>query len=652
MEPDKMSFEFSEADCRNLEISCRREWLLTNGIGGFAMSSISGINTRRYHGLLVAAVQPPVSRMVLLAAIDASISTDGTPVGISSNQYPGTVYPEGYLNLTGTTVGNFVKSTYLVQDSKIERIVQMHDQVNAVTIRYINTGKTTFQLKLNPLVCHKFYHSNFTEFAGYPQSVQFTDDSTVVTQDEVSLYLHHKNGVREAINGWYFRFEHQREIERGLDPRDDLYCPCELTYTLLPGEEAVLVASTEAETAPLPAPAKEEKKFRDFESQLRAGAEKFVVEGGGRTTIIAGYPWFTDWGRDTMISLPGLLLHTNRTKAARKILLDYATQMSQGLIPNRFVEQGEEPAYNTVDATLWYVNSIYLTLEKEWNQEFAEQIFPVLKSIYEWHIKGTFFGIKVDEDGLLTQGEGNLQLTWMDAKIGDWVVTPRHGKPVEINGLWINALRIMEWMATKLSLSAVDFKKSAKLAEQSFSKKFWHPGLKFYLDTVDPDDASLRPNQLIAMSLPFAPAKGDHAKQALAAVERDLLTPFGIRSLSWRDSAYQGRYEGPLPNMDACYHQGTVWPWLFGPYISALVKVKGSSGPEADVKARKEARELLKLAFTGANNMLRDYGIGGVAEVYDGDAPQRPNGCPFQAWSVAEILRAWVEDCTLPKSAK
>lgn len=644
--------DFSQAECTNLEISSRREWLLTNGIGGFAMSSLSGINTRRYHGLLVAATVPPVTRMVLLAGIDASITTDGTPVGISSNQYPGTVFPQGYLNLKETHVGDYVRSSFEVQGSKIDRIVQIHEGVNAVTVRYVNTGKTTFQLKLNPLVCHKPYHENFLEQEGYPENLHFGDEVTTVSHRGISLIIKHPQGVREAVNGWYFRFEHEREVERGLDPRDDLFCPCELVYTLSPGEEAVIMAGTDGSVNALPSPQKAVKKFRDFESQLRSATEKFIVEGEGRSTIIAGYPWFTDWGRDTMIALPGLLLHTNRASVARRILSDFSTQMSQGLIPNRFVEQGEEPAYNTVDATLWYVNAIYLTLQKEWHQLFAVEMFEVLKSIYEWHVKGTYFGIKVADDGLLTQGEGNVQLTWMDAKINDWVVTPRHGKPVEINGLWINALHIMEWLADKLGASSVDFKKSAKLATKSFDKRFWHPGQKYYLDTVDPDDASLRPNQLIAMSLPFAPAKGDHAKAALAAVERDLLTPFGLRTLSWQEPGYQGRYQGPLPNMDAAYHQGTVWPWLFGPYITALVKIKGASGPEANIKARKEAREILKNAFVGANNMLRDYGVGGVAEVYDGDAPQRPNGCPFQAWSVAEILRAWVEDCALPRPIK
>lgn len=644
-----MALRFSEEECRNLSFSSKREFLLTNGIGGFSSSSISGINTRRYHGLLVAATQPPETRMVLLAAIDATVSVDGSPVGISCNQYPGAIFPQGYLNLTGVEIGKTVRSNYEVDGATLSRTVAMHPGLNAVTIRYKNTGTTEFQLKLNPLVCHKFYHANFYERADYPQNLQYEDQMTVVEHDGVRLCLSHPGSMREPVHGWYYRFEHQREIERGLDPRDDLFCPCELTYQLSPGEEAVIVASDSGLKEPDKAAEPTAKKFENFEAQLREAAEKFIVSGGGRTTIIAGYPWFTDWGRDTMISLPGLLLHTGRIKEAREILTGYAGQMNQGIIPNRFVEQGEKPDYNTVDASLWFAHAIYRTLEFEWNLEFAESMFTALQDLFEWHVRGTYFGIKVTDDGLLTQGEGNVQLTWMDAKIDDWVVTPRHGKPVEINGLWINALRIMEWLAKKLDRPAEEFAQMAAKAEKNFEKKFWHPVRKHYLDTADPDDASLRPNQLIAMSLPFGPAKGEHALTALNTVGAELLTPFGLRSLGWQEPGYQGRYEGPLTNMDACYHQGTVWPWLFGPYISALVKLKGGKDSKQQEKARKEARDIIRYAFTGANNMLRDFGLGGVCEVYDGDSPQRPNGCPWQAWSVAEILRAWVEDCTAPK---
>jgi predicted glycogen debranching enzyme len=347
---------------------------------------------------------------------------------------------------------------------------------------------------------------------------------------------------------------------------------------------------------------------------------------------MAGYPWFTDWGRDTMISIPGLCLHTGRVSEARKIILDYAAQMKQGLIPNRFVEDGEEPEYNTVDGTLWFANAIYQTLRAEWDEPFARKALKALEQMFQWHVKGTLYGIGVDpQDGLLRQGVPGVQLTWMDAKVGDWVVTPRHGKPVEINGLWINALRVLEWLSQKLEKDPSKYKQAAELAESNFESKFWRDILGHYLDTADPDDASLRPNQLIPMSLPFGPAKGENAKKALAKIGRELLTPVGLRSLGPTEPGYRGRYRGPLPELDAAYHQGTVWPWLLGPYVTALVKLTGNKA---------EAKLILK----NARDMLVEDGLGGISEVYDGDEPRGAGGCPWQAWSVGEILRAWVED--------
>ena len=334
-----------------------------------------------------------------------------------------------------------------------------------------------------------------------------------------------------------------------------------------------------------------------------------------------------------MISLPGALLKTGNAAQARSILNDFAGQMFQGLIPNRFVEQGDHPDYNTVDATLWFANAIYRTLEAEWVPKFGAAMMSVLEDVFEWHVKGTLFGIRVDPaDGLLTQGQDGVQLTWMDAKVGDWVVTPRHGKPVEINGLWINALRVMEWLAGQLKKDSTPFKAAADKAQAAFEDKFWQEQRGHYLDTADPDDASLRPNQVIALALPFVEVNPDHAKRALQAVARELLTPVGLRTLGPSEPGYRGRYVGPIQEMDAAYHQGTAWPWLLGPYVSALVRVTGD---------KKEAKRILK----NAKSMLMESGLGGIAEVYDGDAPQNANGCPWQAWSAAELLRVWVDDC-------
>ncbi len=627
-----MKFTLDEQQCRNLDFSTRREWLLPNGIGGYAMGTASGINTRRYHGLLVAAVEPPAKRMVLLAAVDAFVQGEGNPIGVSANQYPGAIYPEGYHYLRSFSVDHEAVWNFRPTGMDIEKRLYMHPGENACTIRYRNLGENAVLLSLRPLVSHKPYHENFLESAGYPEAMTFPKDQSIVTQGGVNLRLFHPKAQRVPIQGWYYRFEHARETERGLSSRDDLFCPCELRYELLPGEEAVLVASIEAVKAKAPPVDEAGENHTKLADSLREAADKFFVRTSARSSIIAGYPWFTDWGRDTMISIPGLCLHTGRVEEAKQILRDYAGQAKDGLIPNRFVEDNSTPDYNTVDATLWFVNAIHKTLEVEWDENFAREMFPILQNIFDKHMTGTHFGIHVDpEDGLLTQGEPGVQLTWMDAKIGDWVVTPRHGKPVEINGLWINACRILELMAERIGLDDAPFRNAAEHAEANFESKFWHEVRGHYLDTVDPADASLRPNQLIAMSLPFAPAKGEKARRALDAVTRELLTPVGVRTLAPNEPEYRGRFQGPLPDLDAAYHQGTVWPWLLGPYVSALVKLTGD---------RKEAKRVLR----EAREMLHQYGLGGVAECYDGDEPQGPGGCPYQAWSTAEILRAWVED--------
>lgn len=626
-----MSYTLSERDCQRLEISSRREWLLTNGLGGFASGTVSGINTRRYHGLLVAATEPPAGRQVLLASVDAFVQTNGERIGISSNQYPGAIHPQGFLRLRSFSAGDQVEWGYVVGGLQVSRGLSIHRGRNAVTLRYENTGAEGFRLILRPLVSHKFYHVNFHETQGYPEIIRFERDRTFIEHGRIPLHLTHPGAVLEPVQGWYYRFEHARESERGLDARDDLFCPCELQYHLQSGESICLSASTEADVPPGVC-AEGEDSETGLADRLRTSARHFLVQSEDRCTIIAGYPWFTDWGRDTMISLPGICLHTGNVAAAKRILHDYALRTFQGLIPNRFPDEGESADYNTVDATLWFANAIYKTLQTEWDADFAESMLHSLREIYTWHKIGTHYGIRMDPgDGLLTQGAKGVQLTWMDAKVGDWVVTPRHGKPVEINALWINMLRILEWLCRQCGEDDTEFREAAVRAESAFEAKFFHEGRGHYVDTVDPLDVSLRPNQLIAMALPFGPASGEKAKRALAKVREELYTPKGIRTLGPHEPGYRGRYEGPLPQMDASYHQGTAWPWLLGSYATALVKIDGD---------RSGAKEVLEVA----TQMLEEYGIGGIAEVYDGDAPQRANGCPWQAWSTAEILRAWIED--------
>ena len=625
-------YRLNESQCQNLEVSKRREWLLTNGIGGFAMGSASGINTRRYHGLLVAATHPPTGRMVLLAGIDDYATSGSNRLPLSTNEYPGATYPDGYAYLRSFQFESDAQWLYRSGSMGIRKSVAMTPGENTVTLTYLNVGTGAVELSIKPLVCHRDFHGNFSESAIYPQGLEFAEDQTCIEGEGIKLHLLHKGARRMPIHGWYYRFEHFRETERGLDPRDDLYCPCELKYSLAAGESVSFVASTDPSAVPLVLPESQDAESPTDLDTLRGAVAPFVISTEQRVSIIAGYPWFTDWGRDTMISLPGVCLSTGRFDVARRILRDYASQVFQGLIPNRFVEKGERADYNTVDATLWFGNAIYKTLVAEWNEEFAKEMMTVLDDIFEWHRNGTLFGIKVDgSNGLLTQGEPGLQLTWMDAKIGDWVVTPRHGKPVEINGLWINLLRICEWLALKLGHESKKYAEIATLAESNFESKFWHPIRGHYLDTCDPDDATLRPNQLIAMALPFTPVSPENARKALKVIQQELVTPVGIRTLGPKEPGYRGKFRGPMTELDASYHQGTVWPWLIGPYISALVKFTGDTAG-----ARRVLRE--------TREMLQEYGLNGIAECYDGDEPHEPGGCPWQAWSAAEILRCWSED--------
>lgn len=606
------------------------------------MGSVAGVNTRRYHGLLVAATTPPTGRMLLLAAIDAFIEFDGSQFAISSNQYPGAVYPDGSHYLKEFSVGGFATWTYRPSGLTITKTLTMNQGENAVTVEYRNDSTVECGLVLRPLICHRDHHGEFAESPQYPEKIVLEDDRSIYESSGTLLVLNHPHAERTPVNSWYYRFEHQREYERGLNPRDDLYCPCELRFRLAPGQSATLVAADFVGALPAKAIVSEKSptEFR-LSVMLKDAAKNFLVETKERTSIIAGYPWFTDWGRDTMIALPGLLLKTGKVIQAREILYAYASQLHQGLIPNRFVERGETPDYNTVDATLWFANAIYKTLSEEWNEKFAIQMLVALEDVYDWHYRGTLFGIRVDqEDGLLTQGEEGVQLTWMDAKIGDWVVTPRRGKPVEINALWINLLHVLAWLHEQIGTSDTGkvgqrdrdwYLKEADLATSSFELKFWHDSLGYYLDTVEPDDTALRPNQVVAMALPFSPVNAEHGVQALEVVTRELLTPVGLRTLGREEAGYKGRFRGSLPELDAAYHQGTVWPWLMGSYITAFVKFSGD---------KKQAKKILR----NVKEMLLEYGIGGIAEVYDGDLPQSPGGCPWQAWSVAEILRAWVED--------
>lgn len=616
-----MRYAFDAQQCQDLALSSRREWILTNGIGGFAMGTVSGANTRRYHGQLVAATQPPAYRQVLVSNLEIEVESHGQGASLSTNFYSGATFPNGYQYLHAFEAAlNRVTWTYEAVGTVIERSLEMVPGENTVIARFANRGSRTVSLTVRPLICHKFYHGNFRSDEPYPDELLFRDGETGIVSEGVRLLIGHEGWSREEAAGWYYRFEYPREVERGLDPRDDLFCPGVLNVKLRAGEEQHLTFTDLA----IPGSRAETTTEDD---PLRAAANPFFVETNTRTSLVAGYPWFTDWGRDTMISLPGLCLTTDRFGYASRILESYASQMRGGLIPNRFTEEGENPEYNTADATLWFVNAIHLTLKASWDEALARRLWPRLLEFFECHMAGTDFGIRVDEDGLLTQGADGCQLTWMDAKLGDWVVTPRRGKAVELCALWVNSCRILALLAGKLGEASEAFVAAAEKGEKAFRERFFLAEEGYYADVMDPLDKALRPNQVLAMSLPFTPCEPEQARQALSMVRQRLLTRQGLRTLDPEHQDYRPRFRGPLSQLDAAYHQGTVWPWLMGPYVRACLRFNEDLC---------EAKELL--AATEA--MLSEYGLGGIAEVYDGDEPREPGGCPWQAWSVAEWLYA------------
>ncbi|MER3496423.1 MAG: glycogen debranching protein [Armatimonadota bacterium] len=562
----------------------------------------------------------------LAHACDGGTATAaGQEVALSANRYPGAIFPDGLAVLTFVEVGvHEVSWHYEAGTIAVEKRLQMAEGTNAARLTYTNVGTTAVELTLRPLVAMRDHHSELTASPTFPEKLDMEPDALVI-QKGVALRLEHPGAMRTPVQGWYYRFEYSRERERGRPDLEDLYCPCELQVTLAPGEAFSLIA-TDGESFNGEWP--EEPVASSLRDRLTVAAERHLVTGGGRPGIIAGYPWFSDWGRDTMISLPGLCLATGKVELAREVLSSYGAAMHRGLVPNRFTEDGGTDL-NTVDATLWFANAIYQTLKAEWEETFARRMLVLLEASVDWHVRGTLYGIVMDpEDGLLQQGEKGVQLTWMDAKIDDWVVTPRHGKPVEIAALWINMLHVVRWIRERLgeTLRAKDdpYLDILGRAEKSFEECFWHEVRGHYLDTADPDDASLRPNQVIAMAVPFSPCDPAHARAALKVVTEKLATPFGLRSLGPNEPGYRGRYRGTLRELDSAYHQGTVWPWLIGPYATAC---KRFGDP-------KEAQALLGNVVT----MLTDGGVEGIAECYDGDAPQVGNGCPFQAWSLAAFL--------------
>ncbi|MDP5170933.1 MAG: amylo-alpha-1,6-glucosidase [Bacteroidia bacterium] len=625
------------------------EWLETNGLGGFSSSTVIGTHTRRYHGLFVSSKKPPVDRQVLLSRLDETLHRGTEKWELSTVKYEGAIYPRGYIFQSGFQLGWFPTWTYEVQGIKLKKTICMPHGMDAVVILYeLLEAPEPVQLDLRPLLSPRNIHDLTFANPDIDPSVKWDGKTWEVSPYGVgsTLTVSIDSASFEVDPSWYFRFAYSKEEERGMEAIEDLFTYGKFQVTLTPGQTWGMVISgsgavetsaqalVEAELARRKGLVKQSGITPNWAQRLVLAADQFIAQrGDGRHTVIAGYPWFTDWGRDTMISLPGLCLATGRPEIAKNILQTFCEHISEGMIPNRFPDDGAEPEYNTIDASLWLFVAAYQYVQQTGDKTFGHEVLlPSMEKIINAHIEGTRFGIRMAEDGLLEGGEHGVQLTWMDAKVDDWVVTPRHGKSVEINALWYNAWRIYAQflkLGNDRDLSmAVSAK--ARVIKKAFNDAFWNTELDCLYDTISPEgaDASIRPNQIFAISLPFQLLPHRRAEAVLKRVEEDLYTPVGLRSLAPSDPQYIGVYIGDRYARDGAYHQGTVWSWLLGPFIDGLVNVRGELG-------KQQANTVLEALVPH----LYQAGMGSVSEIFDGDAPHTPRGCYAQAWGIAEPLR-------------
>jgi len=645
----------------NLKALLASEWLLTNGIGTYASSSAAGCNTRRYHGLLVAATQPPVGRVMTLSTVMETLTIDGETYELATNEFEGAFAPCGAALLREFRNDVAATFVYRVGDAEFTKEVLLAENANAVAVRYTLRGASG-TLRVRPFAALRDFHH--LRLVSQPSRMTFeTLDGGIGVADRSRplpmLCLLAGRAEWRAEPQWWYGFRYRADMARGQDGYEDLYTPGSFTWEIGDGEPRQLNAALEAPTPvdfddalarrgnrlatlAATAPADDEVTGR-----LAVASDAFVVrrhfpDGAASTSILAGYHWFADWGRDTFIALPGLLLTMRRFEQARSVFRTFARHVSEGMVPNRFDDYSSAAHYNSMDASLWFILAAerYMAAarkagpdEARTAQKFWRSVLePAAESILRAYQEGTRFGIHADADGLVCGGDYNTQLTWMDAKLGKEVMTPRHGKPVEVNALWYCAHRILAERCDEAD-KARHYADAAGRIGPAFVEAFWDEGFGWLADCVTDGrrDMSLRPNQLFAASLPYSPLSDGQRQAVLAVVREKLLTPRGLRTLSPEDPRYRRRYGISWESRDRAYHQGTVWAWLAGAYVEASLRAGGGSK-----LAVAQAKEYLD----GFGEHLTEAGNGTVSEIFDGDAPHAPHGCIAQAWSVAELLRA------------
>jgi predicted glycogen debranching enzyme len=651
---------FGREICGDLAAAERREWWLANGVGGYASGTVAGTLTRRYHGLLVAPVNPPLGRMLVAAKADASYLRDGAEVPLFSNRWSGgAVSPAGHVLIESFHLdGRMPVWRYQIGDEIVEMRIWMEPGANTTYVafrREVRAGAPHAQLRVRLLVNARDHHGS-THVGAFDPRVEGSNGKLRVEHgDRFTLHVRARGGAIASEKTWYENFDLPVERERGLHDRDNHLCVGQALLDLHAGDWSGVVFSLHEDVSPYLEEAMRRFKAHDlgllkrarvqvpelidapdWVDQLVLGADSFVFarplpDQPDGESVIAGYPWFGDWGRDTMIALPGLTLATGRYDTARRILRTFARFVDQGMLPNVFPGDGATPEYNTVDAALWFVEAWRAYFETTGDTGALREVFPVLADVIAWHQRGTRYGIGVDAtDGLLGAGEPGVQLTWMDAKIGDWVVTPRTGKPVEINALWFNALCAMAELASRVNADPAPYRAAAERVRSSFAR-FANPangGLFDVIDGPQGNDPTVRPNQVFAVSLPHSPLDADAQRRIVELCGAQLFTSYGLRSLPPSDPQYRPQYTGGVWDRDSGYHQGPVWAWLLAHF--ALAEARAFDDP-ATAQSR----------LAPLRDHLMDAGLGTVSEIFDADEPHAPRGAPSQAWSVACALEAW-----------
>lgn len=667
-----ITYQYTQKDWTTFKEGIKREWAVTNGIGGYAGSSMIGAHSRTHQGYLIASLHAPIERYLVFSKINETATVGTSTVSFETSQHCAsgkTVYTEGQKFLTSFIYDGSVHYTYETDNFSFEKHITLKRNANVCAVAYeLTAGDSDCTFTLTPLFNYREHSESST-----PDTLRFetfTEDRTFYLIPEknkdIAIRFQTSEGTfseREIV--YDIDMQLQIEVDLETDGLDCHYCPVDLSIAVPANttkkvsilcsigdvnERPAPVSGTEAfsileENARCHAELFEKAGYHDsFANQLVLASDQFLTyrESTKMMTVLAGLPWFTDWGRDTMIAFTGLTLCTKRFKEAEEILLTFARYIRHGIVPNMFPDDNMPPLYNTVDASLWYFYAVYQYLHynpaAEAEAFVKEQIFPHLKEIISAYEKGTDFSIYMEDDGLIHAGSGLDQITWMDVRVGDWVATPRHGKPVEINALWYNALRIMESLCEKFDEDASAYSTRAEQVKESFNAKFWDSANQCLFDVVDGDepDDHIRPNQVYAVSLPFSLLPEEQEKAVVALVEKELFVGCGLRSLAPDHPDYHGIYCGALAKRDAAYHQGTAWGFLLGGFFSAYMKVNHHSSSAAANAVR---------MLEPVRKHLTDSGcIGSISEIFDGDTPHNPRGCYAQAWSVGEVLRCYCED--------